>query len=68
MRVLFPFSYKFDMKAKTKKILKNLNKITASKTNPVPIPNTRVYLPETNKFWYNGNFLRILFGDNFLLL
>ncbi len=39
------------MKAKTKKILDNLNKITASKTNPVPIPNTRVFLPETNKFW-----------------
>ena len=35
----------------SKELLENLNKITASKTNPVPIPNTRVFLPETNKFW-----------------
>ena len=36
---------------KTKKLLEGLGKITASKSNPVPIPNTRVFLPETNKFW-----------------
>ena len=36
---------------KTKKLLEGLGKITASKSNPVPIPNTHVFLPETNKFW-----------------
>ena len=40
------------MSKKTKELLENLNKITASKTNPQRIwDNDRVYLPETNKFW-----------------
>jgi len=36
---------------KTKKLLEGLGKITASKQNPVPMHNTRVYLPETNRMW-----------------
>jgi len=36
---------------KTKKLLEGLGKITASKENPVPMHNTRVYLPETNRMW-----------------
>ena len=36
---------------KTKKLLEGLGKITASKTNPVPLHNTRVFLPETNRMW-----------------
>ena len=40
------------MSKKTKQLLDNLNKITASKKNPQRIwDNDRVYLPETNKFW-----------------
>jgi len=36
---------------KTKKLLEGLGKITASKENPVPLHNTRVFLPETNRMW-----------------
>ena len=36
---------------KTKKLLEGLGKITASKSNPVPLHNTRVFLPETNRMW-----------------
>ena len=36
---------------KTKKLLEGLGKITASKENPVPLHNTRVFLPETNRVW-----------------
>ena len=40
------------MSKKTKQLLDNLNKITASKKNPQRVwDNDRVYLPETNKFW-----------------
>ncbi len=36
---------------KTKELLEGLGKITASKSNPVPLHNTRVFLPETNRMW-----------------
>ena len=37
--------------SKAKELLADLNKITASKTNPVPMPQERIYQLESNRIW-----------------